>query len=677
LKKIEIKRIEEKIRRDEMNQLASKSALLKNDLRSSSLMLAVICAVALSVFSLSSSAWGQAQLTVDNVIGMHNSKLPPQVIITTLKSSGAKFNLSLSDIKKLKKAGVPQDIIDMMSGGAQQGSEPEPEPEADPEAGETTQADQTEEEKKIAEAAKKAAEAAAAKKRAELKKARMAEINRRLQKAQEHLDMKRYDQALKAFDDFLQSDDQASLGSEGKAQAQFGLAESLFGLGLYANAMMNYEDILQTPPEENPVFERAFYRLRECSRLVSFVSLPGVLTDHYVGGFSQEFQDSYYYFLGKLFFAGSDFEQARIYLDKLGESKNKGPDYARAQYVLGLIAVNESVDDFTGLIKANRFFQQAITSAEREQYADQLRRIIHLSYLGLARIAYRIGTDIPASFDAAIFYYRKVPADSTNYIEALYESAWAYFLKGNIRRGMGIFHTLDGPDWEHHYLPDTHLLEAQVFLNLCRTKLAEFALNRLDKKYLKLKPVLSLYIDTYEDDVYNAFVGKKLKKGLDLPRRLYLAIVSDTRFNTSYSDLVRYSHEVEQIKKNKGLFGDELTTRLLESAESRLETRRELLSEKILEILRDRQEELEKLDDSVKRMRFEIEDQVASKLKQEINKSYDGDISSKAAANANSQTAANLLVGDKYQTWPFEGEFWADEINSYRSYLTNQCREDN
>jgi hypothetical protein len=101
-----------------------------------------------------------------------------------------------------------------------------------------------------------------------------------------------------------------------------------------------------------------------------------------------------------------------------------------------------------------------------------------------------------------------------------------------------------------------------------------------------------------------------------------------------------------------------------------------LLSEKILEILRDRQEELEKLDDSVKRMRFEIEDQVASKLEQEIEKSYDGKISSEAQ-KASSQAAANLLVGDKYQTWPFEGEFWADEINSYRSYLTNQCREEN
>ena len=28
------------------------------------------------------------------------------------------------------------------------------------------------------------------------------------------------------------------------------------------------------------------------------------------------------------------------------------------------------------------------------------------------------------------------------------------------------------------------------------------------------------------------------------------------------------------------------------------------------------------------------------------------------------------------RVWPFQGEFWADEINNYRSYLTNLCVEE-
>ena len=44
----------------------------------------------------------------------------------------------------------------------------------------------------------------------------------------------------------------------------------------------------------------------------------------------------------------------------------------------------------------------------------------------------------------------------------------------------------------------------------------------------------------------------------------------------------------------------------------------------------------------------------------------EGDVSAQAAATA--------LVGDKYVSWPFEGEYWADEINSYRSDLTEVCK---
>ena len=627
--------------------------------------------VALLLSLTVSVAWG---LTLDNVIGMHQAKLPPSVIIQTLKSSGSTFTLSLGDVKKLKAAGVPQEVIDvMMSSG--QGASPEPEPEPEPETtlGDEAKAEQSEEEKKIAEAAKKAAEKAARKKREELKKARMKEIARRLAKADEYLSNQDYVNALKAFDDFLQSDEKTP---EGTAKAQFGLAEALFGLGLYANAMVNYEEILQTPPEENPVFEQAFYRFRECSQMVSYEGLPGALTDHYIGGFSAEFQNSYNYFLGKLFFSAADPERATIYLEQV---KAISADYARAQYVMGLIAVNEADGDFGGLIKANQFFQQAITlvsdDANNELYAEELARIIHMSYLGLARIAYTIGTDIPDSYDAAIYYYRKVPADSTNYIEALYESAWAYFLKGNIRRGMGIFHTLDGPDWENYYLPDTHLLEAQVFLNLCRTKFAQEAIDRLVKKYLDLKPTLKLYIETYEETIFEAFVKKKLKRGLDLPRRLNLAVIADTRFNESYMNVSRYTKEIQQIDQNRDTFGNELTERLLERAKDLVEQGRELLGQMILQILREKEEELDSLDDKVERMRFEIENQNAMALEAQIEKSYDGEISQDAKA-ATDQATASLLVGDKYLTWPFEGEFWADEINSYRSYLTNQCREE-
>jgi len=185
-----------------------------------------------------------------------------------------------------------------------------------------------------------------------------------------------------------------------------------------------------------------------------------------------------------------------------------------------------------------------------------------------------------------------------------------------------------------------------------------------------------LYIDTYNTDtIFDAFVNKRLERGIDLPRTLRLAVVSRPKFHKFYSNVQRYSYEVEEIKRNRDLFGAQFTERLLEEASELLMTQREELSTTLNTILNDLNIELTKLEDNMRRMRFEIEDQNARRLEKQIASTYDGKVKEDSEKAGNQQTA-NLLVGDNYQTWPFEGEFWADEINNYRSYLTNLCVEE-
>ena len=76
-------------------------------------------------------------------------------------------------------------------------------------------------------------------------------------------------------------------------------------------------------------------------------------------------------------------------------------------------------------------------------------------------------------------------------------------------------------------------------------------------------------------------------------------------------------------------------------------------------------------------MNVEIDVKEAEKIESELEKANrKGQIQKQASKEAESQTTATLLVGSKYLKWPFEGEYWADEINNYRSYLTSQCKEE-
>lgn len=617
---------------------------------------------------LASSAWG---ITVDNVIGMHKAQLPAAAIVQTIQSTGSTFNLTPAEVKKLKDAGVPQAVIEAMQATSGTGAAPAPEPppEPPPEADplEKMQADEAAEKAKIESEARVKA---AARRAAEIERQKMAAEERKriakaLRKANEALDDRDYYTAIKEYDAFIRSSDP---GKPSTARARLGFAQSLLGLGLYGNAAGIFEELLQQGVESD-LFKPAFEGLRDCSRRIAYnpVTLES-LTTHFVGNFNQKFQDSYNYFLGKFFFDYNRYDDARKYL---GEVKPGAADYPGAQYLQGLTNVLEAGEEGTAewaqkLIGGTQYFQTAVTAAEKKD--DE--RVQHLAYLALARIAYSLG-----SFDAAIYYYRKVPSDSTSYVDALLESGWSYFLKGDVNRGMGIFHTLDGPAWKDYFIPDIYLLEATVFMNRCHFDFARDSIKRIKDKFLALKQPLNQFMTEYAspEALYKAFVLKQTRKGVELPRLARMALISKNEFHALYTTVTKYRREVARIKRSRARFGDDLAQRLLETVENRQKEGSIALGIKLNQLMQELDEELTELEVQMTEIEVEIDEAAADDIQADIKTTLRGPSETEEAAQA--QNTATVLVGNKYLSWPFEGEYWADEINSYRSGLKEICRQ--
>ena len=90
------------------------------------------------------------------------------------------------------------------------------------------------------------------------------------------------------------------------------------------------------------------------------------------------------------------------------------------------------------------------------------------------------------------------------------------------------------------------------------------------------------------------------------------------------------------------------------------------------EILQGLADELDTLEVQKTEIQIEIDETEAQALESDIEQTYRGPSAVKEAADA--QETASIFVGDQYVTWPFEGEFWTDEINSYRSDLKEVCK---
>ena len=78
-------------------------------------MTAVFCMVCLFVGSLSTTVVAaEEKLTNDSIIEMHKLGLGESVIVEKIKVSACKFDVSLTALKQLKEAGLPDTVIRMM-----------------------------------------------------------------------------------------------------------------------------------------------------------------------------------------------------------------------------------------------------------------------------------------------------------------------------------------------------------------------------------------------------------------------------------------------------------------------------------------------------------------------------------------------------------------------------------
>ena len=83
-----------------------KKGQLGRGLASCAIVLGLLC----GPLAYTASAQG---ISVDQVIQMHKLGLPEAAILNAIKD--ASFNLSIKDLKKLKRAGVAKTVVDSMS----------------------------------------------------------------------------------------------------------------------------------------------------------------------------------------------------------------------------------------------------------------------------------------------------------------------------------------------------------------------------------------------------------------------------------------------------------------------------------------------------------------------------------------------------------------------------------
>ena len=452
------------------------------------------------------------------------------------------------------------------------------------------------------------------------------------------VDPKIFDEALKDYFDNKQEDAARKLYAfiestpptdENFAWAQFFLARCLIDLSLrhagavYLAKVAHERSIPQVLP-----------KTLEALKVLTQVPHDEVLIDEQIFGsldlgfLPESVSDYANYQQGLVDLRVGNERWANTHFVKLEEG---GVEASRAKFALLVTRLKNSkevdqqtIDDFLELSKDDKLTQEARNEAR----------------LAVARLRYE-----KKDYEGALKAYDMVqlpsldPGRATLYLE----EAWTRYNLGQLRATIGLLTTLDAPSFRDEFLPDKYILRALVYRDLCQYLPAKRAAKELTRRFSD-----SLEAIRERDDLTQDF-------------RLRRAANSHGSTKRAAKFLDSLNLEGEQLGRHAGGFGERLYKHLQKVYDLAHAEAERLYQQRLRDAVREEADKLVRADEQVRLMEYEV----GLKLYERVKRGAKLALPEKEIPLTSAQIA-----------FKFTGEYWNDELRSYRVSIPSRCLEE-
>ncbi|MBI3180213.1 MAG: hypothetical protein HYZ27_11155 [Deltaproteobacteria bacterium] len=285
-------------------------------------------------------------------------------------------------------------------------------------------------------------------------------------------------------------------------------------------------------------------------------------------------------------------------------------------------------------------------------------KLREMAFLSLARIHYG-----HKQFEKSVYYYDHIDRDSENWLTALFEASWAYFQRGDFEKALGNLLTLHSPFFEREYFPESQIVKAIIYFEACRYPETRAIVDDFLRRYTRVVTEIDKIANSKEapEKLYERIAMLQKAAGGaddDVTARLVSLALADPQVRTARDVVVQIEDQLKLWQEmpdafRQGTVGretydalkSELAERIREAGEvTRKKFERELYNLKGMLV--------QALQIKVEVVRAE-RDAIQKRLAGE--KTYDQLV----------PAAARMVVGDEQQYWPYEGEYWRDELGTY------------
>ncbi len=360
---------------------------------------------------------------------------------------------------------------------------------------------------------------------------------------------------------------------------------------------------------------------------------------------------------------------------RMGEIKFRNKDYKGAIEAFDRVTSDSSYSEMAQYMSGSSFAMLNDTGAAISKFeallANKKRAITDSTrvstLMALARAHYQ-----RKDWRRSLEYYRRVPRDHTLWHNALFESAWANLRSARFRSALGTFHSLHSSYYDDFYVPESLVLRAIVYLYICKYDEVNKVVGLFERSYGDVQTRLTNFLRStndpkaYYDEVEHGLLMKKMIQSGGkpaegrIPYRVIRNIIGKPDIERGLDYLRKLFIERQQLEKmSVGFLESPLGRYTVKLLIGRIKTAQKLVGIKAKIHMIYMRGELKDLDEQVSYLRYEMIGLQKDALKKKIAGQP------VESPKIDDDSDRSYYVKNGYDYWPFQGEFWLDEIGNY------------
>jgi tetratricopeptide (TPR) repeat protein len=498
--------------------------------------------------------------------------------------------------------------------------------------------------------------------------------------AKKLFDKERWNEAAQALYRVVNGDTGDDPGN--KQLAQYYLAISLYRLKFYQASYAIFSVIADN--KHHLKFKETLLWLAKLATQLpepaDIIERVGKYTDAEIARFDNAQQRDLYWqlnhMLGRYKYRNRQYEEAIRLFNKVDR---RSEYYVKSQFFTGIsyVQVRKSVPAVNAFQRIEKSLEEGVQGVEDES------RIRDLAYLSMARTFYSASIRLDAEtnapsvdekkLSAAVKYWNKIEPASEYWLDALFEESWAYFMAGDYPRALGNIHTIQSPYFPHSFYPEAEVLKAVIYFSNCNYEGATIVVARFNRKFVPIKNDLEKILTRFkganqEEPFFKFLIDVREGKANLSPsiQPIVEGALSDRQLLRNIEYVRVLDEEMGRFRKSPPSFR---SSSLGQQVEDSLKLARDLAVRQAGELALSRyQRNVDELSEHLRNGEKILIDITAAQRNLLDEKIQKGQVS-----KAEAKIYGVVKPDEEHVLWPFDGEYWRDELGFYRQVVESAC----